>query len=51
MDKDFAIGTVIIVCALVLITYLTFWSRATIKLLEGKKLSLRDIMNTLNGRR
>jgi len=51
MDREFTIGVVIILCALGFITYLTVWSRATIKMLDGKKLSLRDIIKKLHGRR
>jgi len=51
MDKDLVSGIVIIFCALGFITYLMLWSHATLKMLDGKKYSLRDILNKLHGRR
>ena len=51
MNRDLISGIVIVFCALGFVTYLMLWSRATLKALDGKKYSLRDIMNKLHGRR
>ena len=51
MDKDTIIGTIISVLALGFITLIVIWSRSTIRLISGKKYSLREILEKLNERR
>jgi hypothetical protein len=51
MDKDMIFGSIAVVCALGFITYIVLWSRRTIRLIAGKKYSLRDILDKLHERR
>lgn len=49
MDRDSLLGCIIVVVALISITYLVFWSRNTIERIARKRLSsVREILEDLH---